>query len=80
VQAKNLAIDAAVRIVVKIFGPHDERDFVANFREQEQASENGPLCLGAPRRLPIEQLPDVGICCTARFAVYRGHVGRSITT
>ena len=45
-------------IVVEILGPDDEGDFVADFGQEQQAAEHGPLGLDAPRRLAVEQLAE----------------------
>ena len=45
-------------VVVEIFGPDDEGDFVAGFGQQQQAADDGPLGLDAARRLAIEQFAD----------------------
>ena len=48
----------AVGVVVEVFGPDDEGDFVARFGQEEQAADDGPLGLDAARRLAIEQLAE----------------------
>ena len=67
VQGQHVAEDRAVGVVVEIFGPDDEGDFVADFGQQQQAADDGPLGLDAARRLAIEQFADAVAGCTARL-------------
>jgi hypothetical protein len=72
-----MAEDATVGVVVKIIGSQDEGDFVADFGQEEQAAEYGPLGFNALRRLSFQELAEPLARCDARFSVYRGHVRRS---
>ena len=56
VHPQDVAKDAAVGVVVEVVGPQDQGDFVADFGQQQQAAEHGPLGFDAPRRLAIQQL------------------------
>jgi len=68
-----VAEDGAMGFVVEVLWPDDERDFVARFREKEQAADYGSLGFDAARRLAIEQLADTHSVCAARRFFYRGH-------
>ncbi len=50
--------DGAVGIVVEIFRADDEGDFIARFRQKEQAADDCPLGFNRARRLAVEKFAD----------------------
>jgi len=58
VEGQHVSEDRAMGAIVEIFGPNDERHFIAGLWQKEQAADDGPFGLNAARRLAIEQLAD----------------------
>jgi hypothetical protein len=54
VHGKQLLEDAAVGVVVKIAGADHQRDFVKDFRQQQDAAEDGALGFDGLRQLTLE--------------------------
>ena len=73
VEGEHVTEDGAVGRVVEVFGADEEGDFVADFGQQEEAADEGPLGFDAARGLAIEKLADFGGGFCARLAIYRGH-------
>ncbi len=60
VEGEHVTEDGAVGGVVEVFGADEEGDFIADFGQQEQAADEGPLSFDAARGLAIEKLADFG--------------------
>ena len=68
--------DAAIGLVVKILGPNDERYFVANMGQQQNAAQDGLFRIEIARRLAIENFGGNGGFARrlgARFAIDGRH-------
>jgi hypothetical protein len=78
VERDDMSVDAGVGVVVEIVGPENQGDFVANFGQQEQATEHCPFGFDTARGLAVEHFAERllrnGACCS----VNRGHGSRSV--
>jgi hypothetical protein len=78
VQGQHVAEDDAVRVVIEVLRSDQEGDFITDFRQKQEATDDGSFRFQAAWRLAVEQLAEVGARCSARLFFYRGHRCRSI--